>query len=470
MAIKQQIRENDNHLVRVDKNIANNSEALAEDFSNNDELVTSILMYAAYKRKYSLFNEGIIDPADFAQKMGFADKYLTSVHPNPACFEGWSKEKIEQAYRNQAEHPEDPNYRVFDSRFENALYLLISRNIAYRREGRVFKSQQNGTMKETIVASVRLMKSFSIIFQQSKRGKKKLLYSYELDDSFSENLSLFYITANINDFTVLRKKNLHRLYLYIKNLREISILKTNPNIILNFDLLCQLGGINSTAARDKKARLKTAFSHISEFIDMELDWKSHSPADRYKYVPIITFNEVKKLKEASILPMDKQDPIAEKVDIFVTNFIFAVLKTYKDEFGIDISFEKDLKLIEGIIIKYIKNQSRDTLYNWYLYAQQHTFKEVSYKTNENFISFYKELELFNNTEQIKEYFLKLFSSGSPEKQKQFAIDRPLTLEDLREKYGIVNFIEAHVNDKFISSQQEQGFKVINVGGKYYSCK
>lgn len=458
---------NDNHLVRVDKNIANNSEALAEDFNNNDELVTSILMYAAYKRKHSLFNEGIIDPADFAKRMGFADKYLTSVHPNPACFEGWSKEKIEQAYQNQNAHPEDPQYRVFDSRFENALYLLISRNITYRREGRVFTSQKNGTMKESIVTSVRLMKSFSIIFQQSKRGKKKLLYSYELDDSFSENLSLFYVTANINDFAMLRKKNLHRLYLYLKNLREISILKANPNIVLNFDLLCQLGGINSTAARDKKARLKSAISNIAEFIDMELDWKSHSIADRYKYIPVITFNEVKKLKATSILPPDKQNPEAEKVDIFATNLMLAVLKAYREEFGIDISFENDMQLVEGIIFNYIKKQSRDKVYNWYLYAQQHTFKDISYKTNENFNSFYKELGLLNSYEQIKSFLATLFHSNSKSNQPS---NKPLTLEDLQREYAIVNFIEAQVTDSFITKQQQQGYKIVNVGGKFYACK
>lgn len=470
----QQSSQSSNNLVRIDKNIANNSEALDLDFQSNDELVSSILMYAAYQRKNHLFDFGIIDPEDFARTMGFAPKYLTSVHPKPACLEGYSADQIAKAYHDQEAHPEDPHYRIFDSRLENALFLLLSKNMTFRRTGIVYKEKDGSSMQRMTVTSVRLLKSFSIIFRKSPRGKKKLFYDYELDEGFGQNLSLLYITANIDDFTMLRKKSLHKLYLYVKNLRDNAIalylkdLKENISqkekqdyFIAEFDLLCRITGIGSNNARDKKSRLVKAFAELKKVLPIELTW-TRREKERWEYVPVIVFMEIRNTDK--LIPADKSDPIGEKVDIFTLNLMIHVISEYKEEYGYELGREKDVRLLEGFVLSFLKKKEKDLIRAWYMKAQVETFTFCNSKSNENFEIFYKNLDSLNSYNDIKSFLLTLFQQG----QQHWIVSR--SVEDLKREFKEVSFVEAAITAAFEEKLKADGYKLVNIGGKFYSCR
>lgn len=465
-----------NNLVRIDKNIANNSEAFELDFQGDDEMVSSLLMYAAWQRKNHLFDYGTIDPEDFAKTMGFAPKYLTSVHPHPACLDGMTDEQKAKAYQAQTEHPEDPNYRIFDSRFENALYLLLSRNLTFRRAGSIYTKKDGSNMQKLTVSSVRLLKSFEIVFRQSKRGKKKLYYNYELAEEFSHNLSLLYVTANIEDFTALRKKSLHKLYLYVKNQRDNAIalflkdLKTTfkqkekrDAFQANFDLLCQLAGIGSKEARDKKARLVKAFKELSKVLPIELVW-TKAPGSRWEYEPIIIFLEIRDTNK--LIPADKADPIGEKVDIFTQNFFLHVISAYKEYIGYETGDSPkvhDYSLLDSAILKFIQQQERSIVETWYMQAQLETFTYCTPKSNENFDAFHRNLQAMKCYNDVKDFLFKLF-------QSQVILPKPLTVEDLKKQYAEVHQLEYIVTDEYKKQREQKGEKIINIGGKNYLCK
>lgn len=453
---------NDSSLVRIDKNIANNPDAIALEFGQgNDELAMSLLIFCAWQRKTNLFDYGIIDPDKFAKTMGYAPKYLTSVHPNPACLANLNDDEKKNLYKQQSEHPEDPTYRVLDSRFENALYLLLSRNIIYRRPGKTYKIDGN-VVRALEIKSVRLFKRFTILFKKSPRGKKKLLYDYELDEGFAQNLSLLYVTANIADFAVLRKKSLHKLYLYTKNMRETALFLNHESCQSNFDLLCQIADIRSDAPKDCKKRLVAAFKEIEKVIPINLRWEKR-PGDKWAYLPIIIFNEVVQ----HIIPADKVDAIAEKVDVFCLNFFEYVCNAYKAEYGYEIYTGDREVSLERVLIDFLKKNQEEQIEYWYIQAQLRTFAiSPNNKTRENFEILYSNLHSLSSYKAIKDFLYCLFKSQHniiPSKQA-------MTPEELKAKYKNVYPVQiAPISEKYKEMVRNKNGVIININGQNFEC-
>lgn len=461
-------------IVRIDKNIANNSDAFDLDFQSSDELASSLLMYVAWQRKNTLFDFGIIDPANFAQKMGFSPRYLTSKHPHPAHLEGLTPTQIAEKYREQDEHPEDPMYRIFDSRLENALYLLITKNFTFRRSGIVYRDTGTQAMKKLQVNSIRLLKSFSILFKKSPRGKKKLYYEYELDSEFAQNLSLLYITTDLADFTALRKKSLHKLYLHVRNLRENAIvyymkcMKANykksqikTSYVAEFDLLCRLAGVNCTAARDRKRWLNNAFKTLENFLPISLEWEK-SPGSKWAYIPVLHFKELQANSQL-LLPDDKLNPIQEKVDIFTQNLFLLVIEEYKEKMGYHIGYRQDNTLLEQKIMRFFQEIPVETIGAFYLKAQMQTFTRIndaSYYGRGQFCKVYKELTTYNQT---KETIKKIFTT------QEYRLFQK-TKEDLKNIYKEVMPITQKMDSAFISQKINDGYTLEVCGSEQFLCK
>lgn len=468
--------KNAGDLVRIDKNIANNSEAFEIDFQGSEELASSLLMYMAWQRKNKLFDFGIIDPEDFANKMGFMPRYLTSVHPHPACLEGLSAAEVAEKYKLQAENPENPLYRIFDSRFENALYLLVSKNFTFKRVGTIFQNTGNNSMQKLQVTSIRLLKSFGIIFNKSKRGKKKLYYEFQLDDEFSQNLSLLYVTANINDFAALRKKSLHKLYLYTRNLRENAVafylqsMKENarrseivPNYTADFDLLCRIGGISSTNARDKKRRLKDAFEILKEYLPIHLDWGKR-PGEKWAYQPIIVFEELEANSE--LMRSDgRLSPIEEKVEIFTQNFFLQIITEYKETIGYQLSAKLDNAILDLKVMNFLKSMPITKVKEFYMTAQLQTFSRINYVGINNCEVFCANLASLRCYSDVKKLVAELFTRH---KEKLFEH----TLESLHNTYKEVIEITAGKfgDPEFVKTGEKNGYTFHRCVGSYYMCK
>lgn len=455
------IKKEEGNLFRIDKNFANNPNALALDFGGDEELAMSILMYCAFQRKNKLFDFGLIDPEKFAKTMGFAPKSLTVVHPRPAFLENMSKDQRKKVYREQDEHPEDPAYRVFDSKFENALYLLVSRNITYKQPGKKFVSTDGRSVDSVEIKSVRLLKNFSIIFQKSRRGKKKILYDYELDESFVQNLSLYYIKADVEDFARLRKKGLHKFYLYIKNLRDMAYVAQKPVIEVNFDVLCDIADINSKEPRDNKRRLKEAFAQLVGIIDVTIDFKKKNPTDRWEYQPVLTFNEIK----MKIIPSDKADKIGEKVDIFALNFFERIIAAYKNEHGYEICLG-DKTALEAIIMNFLKKAKREQVEEWYMQSQLYTFRGTSDKSYRDFECFYNKLPELNWYSEVSSCLRNLFTPSPAQLQE----NKEESIESLKRKYKIVSVVESFNDPSSLRVLQEAGYTIHKIKGITYSCK
>lgn len=456
----------DRDIVRFDKNIANNSESLAFDFKENSPLIGSLLMYLAWQVKYNLFAIGSIDPHDFAKKMGFHSKYLNTIHPSPACLEGLSKYQKDELYKKQKENPEDPNHRIFDSRFENALYLMISKNLTYKRVGTIYKDGEGNRLQQLKVASIRLLESFSIVFQKSPKGKKKLYYLYELDPGIVNNLSLRYVNTSITHFIQLRQKNLHQLYLFVKDKRDTAVSlyfkidETNPkdfndSYTAQFPLLCETAGINSSEPKDRKKRLVQAFNILKELLPVELIWEK-GPQARYAYVPVIIFTELRDLDNLVGI-----DSIAEKADIFCLNLARYIMEEYKCKHYHEINISTPPSL-DRDLMTFLKAQPKDKLYKWYIEAQLATFSFKAKIHDQNFEIFHNTLSQFSVYTDMKHFFQTFFKSISD-------LPKNPSLIELKSRYKYVTLVEEQLTDASINNYNKSGYDVVKIGTKFYTC-
>ncbi len=309
--------------IRVDRNVAYN----ITDFSKLDEdasLVKSLIYYFCHTYQNNFFGYGIFDPAHFGKLLNYSTNYLHATVDNPVQLQNKTIEEINSLKIAEKEHP---SQRIFDSRIENALYLLSTQAISFSNDGRVREFDNDTGYYFRKIKSMVFIEELEIVFTRPKsgRGKEKILYNYQLNKEFIKNLSNFYLKANAQSFIKLRKSNFDDLYLHLvtakANLATQNIYEYRPK----FDNLWSILGKHRNEKREQKRALKNAILKIQKETELEFDiqWE-RSPNSKFAYQPVFKFkNDYKNSNE-------KEEAIKiERRQIFSQNLIHELLEIMK---------------------------------------------------------------------------------------------------------------------------------------------
>jgi hypothetical protein len=137
------------------------------------------------------------------------------------------------------------------------------------------------------------------------KGSPKIFYTYDINENFITNLSLYFLKFSKEALITLRRAGLDDLYLYLKNFKETlqEKLKTSTEInrSLNFNHLCKIAriplqrkdGSEFKNSRDIKQKLIAAFNSINEQTDLQfkVEWVKSAPGTRWKYLPLFFFKD-----------------------------------------------------------------------------------------------------------------------------------------------------------------------------------
>ena len=435
-------------IFRLDRNLTNNINYLKLAFGDDTYLVISILCYIAWKHNNMLFHVGVFDTVEFAKLCKFERGFLRRRHPAPAQLERLSENDKIKLYKMQEQDP--VMYRVFDSLLENALYLLYTRAIAYPSTHIIYALNMSEIQKIKI-DKITFFKRLQIVFQKSKKGKKKIYYEYELDESCVHNLSQYYLVCNLDVFAQLRKKGLDSLYLYIKNLREYYIYRGKKSDSVNFNSLCEVAKLNRSNVRMRKQDLIHAFAKLSTLADFEVILTFLPLTETGQlYVPVVTF--------PALTCRLEEDVILEKQNILFLNFSRLLCESFKEKH--DYYMYKD-ELLINILIQSIRENSREKVLEIYLLAQVLTFKKLSSRSKEKFDEFYCRLLRVKTLEEIKELFATNIILT-----KQF-LDRKFDfVGEVTEEYTMKLGWERNLNEY----AQKHGYLIYQIGSKIYLCK
>ncbi len=311
------------NLVRVDKNVAYN----ITDFSLiNDEsgLIKSLIYYFCHSYQNNFFGYGVLDPMHFAKTFNYTTNYLQATVKKPAQFKGKSEKEI--SFLIQAEK-EDPSQRVFDSRLENALYILSTQPVSFSNEGQIRDFNEDIGYFYRKISSMLFIEQLEVRFTRPKsgRGKEKILYNYQLNKEFVKNLSTFYLKANTNSFIKLRKANFDDLYIHLVTARTNLSVKNEHIYRPKFDHLWSVLGKHREEKREQKRELKKALEKIQKETELnfELTWEK-SPNSRFAYQPVINFEKI------FSTPKEREDAIKnERRQVFDQNLIHEMLEVLK---------------------------------------------------------------------------------------------------------------------------------------------
>ena len=151
------------------------------------------MVYFSFTYQDNLFNEGILDPKEFAKIMKISQNRIFGKHSNPRIFKNDPVLK-ENLISEEIKNGKFSKSRVWDSELENALYILANETFIKNYESRYF-DENNNEVKRITLKTFNFLDDFSI--EYIKVGKaKKIIYKYNLSDKFIANLNLF--TFNID--------------------------------------------------------------------------------------------------------------------------------------------------------------------------------------------------------------------------------------------------------------------------------
>lgn len=357
----------DTNIFRLDKNVAHNIRDFRV-FDEDKQIIKALLTYFAFSIQHDLFGYGSLDPADFGKKMGYSPNYLRSKHSKPACLKGMGKKEIDKAYKLQKDFPDYPEYRIFDSILENALYILRYDRIRYTSRGTTFQINDQALTKISL-DEVQFLNELSLVFKTTKSGQTKIIYTYKLADSFINNISNYYLKSNKDSLKVLRKPGLDELYLYLKNLMTTFALQETHKGISSFRLLCELAYIKINNPSDRKKKLNQAFKRISSKTELNvlLNWHNDG-SSKYSYTPEIEFdqNQISEIKNSSSINQ-------ERTQIFKQNLNYELTQAYRREIFIN---DLGQSIDPNNLLKWMKSKNSNELSIYFDLAVIKTYKNL----------------------------------------------------------------------------------------------
>ncbi|MDR0680461.1 MAG: hypothetical protein LBG15_01220 [Dysgonamonadaceae bacterium] len=367
---------------RIDKNIAKSIDILWLDdlhLSNETKgIIKNLIFYICLQRQEqnNLFNEGVIEIAKFAKEMNYSETFLRMKEENPFEFRGKSPEEIKKRYE---EEKNDPAKKVWDSKIENAMFILNKQPVQLRSgaERCVYDDNEKKAVRTSILESYILIKKTELTTVKSKKGLPTIVIRYNADDIFLANMSLLYNKFNKHSVLLLRRNNLDDLYIILKSFKDELRNNKNEGKTLdrsrNFNYLCQIAHISSTKKdgtpldkRKIKDKLNKALKEINATTDLKftVKWEKQNNTSTYRYLPYFYFDEVETLIPGIRMSFERK---AEKRKIFKENLLHQLLPIFE---------------------KYNKEKNEDLLLKWLKNNQNEKEKDLAFR-NAQYASFGK---------------------------------------------------------------------------------
>ncbi len=238
--------------VRLDRNIFYNLPDIQRNFKEDATLARDIIIFLAHSYKTDLFGYTNFSISDFCKLMGYKAPNLQKAHP---IFEsGLIKPPTLQGHE-------------FKSVFEYTMYRLAANNIPLSR----IEKTQIPSMKELNVSFVQIISDIRVSYHEDRPQKR--FYSFKLGRGFVENLIGFYVTLSLKDYLrVASNKNSGRiknLYIYLAGMLNVLIYNNTNILTPNFDLLCEIAGIEDSLPKHRKATLHKYLKIIAENSDLK---------------------------------------------------------------------------------------------------------------------------------------------------------------------------------------------------------
>ncbi len=269
---------------------------------SDEKLVRNVVYSVADDYEHNLMGFGHLDPARFAAKWDYDPSYLRRRVENPYQLSSMPPEAV-AAYRSRVaagERGDGPDGRVWDTRLENALYILAHRTIDFDQYGEFVEGRGDDAGEDVLVkahSSFTLFTSIAAV----ERGRGKTVYTYTLNENFEKNLTRYYIRGDRGSLIRLRGCGLDSLYLYLSNLRTNLGLKglsaTTPGELPDFEYLCRMAEVPARTkagaevpARERKRLLSNALSRVAEETDLRFTVRWNGGRGRkVEYTPVIDF-------------------------------------------------------------------------------------------------------------------------------------------------------------------------------------
>jgi hypothetical protein len=264
------------HIIRVDKNLTENSLDWLKVFGQDTNLCFDILLYMSNNAQRDIFNFGKIDLGHFARIMQYQKNNLQYRAELPAQTELVNKNTFNSLERS----------KKFLTVFENAFYKLGVFNIPVTSLS--FDKEKNEQILTT--KFIQIIKEIQI-HVNSEKPNSKIYYSYTTSEEFDYNLSRYFFFADLSLVKELRDKNLLLLYFYLKNIENG---KHRQFVERDFEKLCMFAGIkiNHENIKYTKKNLQTRkLDKLKDYINF--DYEPINVSGKWKYGYNFTFNDNK---------------------------------------------------------------------------------------------------------------------------------------------------------------------------------
>lgn len=288
---------------RIDKYFASGIGQLARRLDDDDDtLIRNIIYHVAESYEHSLFGYGVIDQTDFAKRWNYQTSNLRRRHPAPWQLNDMSREEVDLYMKRCRENPSERkggDSWVWDTRFENALYILANKPMSFNSY-RTYEADGTGEKIDRVMKENVTFTLFTRI-QAVQRPRGKVVYTYILNPDFEQNLTSYYVRGARQSLIGLRGKELDQVYLYLVNLRANLAVRglheTTPGEMPTFEYLCDLARVPLLTKdgapyeqRRRKERLAAALDEIAATteISFSVRWEREAGC-AYPYVPVIDF-------------------------------------------------------------------------------------------------------------------------------------------------------------------------------------
>ena len=183
------IQPTKSHIIRVDKNLSENSLDWLKIFGQDTSLCFDIILYISNNAQRDLFNFGKIDLSHFAHTMQYKKNNLQYKAETPAQTELENKNTFNSLERS----------KKFLTVFENALYKLGRFTIPVTSMS--FDNEKNEQVLST--KFIQIIEEIKI-HVLSEKIHSKIYYSYTTSEKFDYNLSRYFFFADLNLIKELR--------------------------------------------------------------------------------------------------------------------------------------------------------------------------------------------------------------------------------------------------------------------------
>jgi hypothetical protein len=286
--------------LRIDKNIAYNIIEInkVEDIQTQI-IIKSLLVYFSFSYQSDLFGYGRLDPYDFAKKTLIDKDLLFKRHPNPKYIQdsNLSKKKLYEREKNNDKY--DSETRVWDNYLENALYILVTTPLFEHYKGSTGNKDFIGLRNHLLLREIQL---FPV--KVNKGRVEKLYYKYKLDEYFESNLRKFFLQIDFDSYRESRRKNVDALFLAVMNIYNTYKHKgLNQHHWKLDELLAYFSISPELHIKFQKQKLNVQLRKLEAILSgiipgIKFDWTAGT-GQRWKYVPVLTWDKVDIEKEKS---------------------------------------------------------------------------------------------------------------------------------------------------------------------------